>query len=500
MKPVDMNAADRNAEYLGIPGLSLMENAGRVIAEEVRGVTSGGRVAVFCGPGGNGGDGFVAARHLLNMGFDVDVYLLAHPSRIRSGDALQNLRVLEAMQPHPGGFNIIMINDSSDIPEVDADVIVDAILGTGVHGRIREPYRSAIKVINRADSFRVSVDVPSGLNPADGTVEDVAVSADLTVTFHRMKDGLREADPAVTGEVVVADIGIPGAAEVFLGPGDLLRLPSRDPGSHKGENGRVLVVGGSRYYSGAPALAGLSALRVGADLVTVACPTRAAAALRSTSPDLIVRELEGDHISLGAVDEIMELAEASDSVLMGCGAGTDPETGEAFLRIIGELEGTGKPLVLDADALKLVHASDVAGYRELVVTPHMGEFRKFFSLKSEIYGDMNERITAFQSVSSRIRGTVLLKGRTDIILQEGRVRLNRTGCPAMTVGGTGDCLAGVTVGLMAMGLSPFDSAALASFINGSAGEIAADRYGDGLKASDILEFIPRAMKMESYGL
>ena len=499
MKPIDVAAADINAEYLGIPRLSLMETAGRAVAEEIGNYTDGGRVVLFCGSGGNGGDGFVAARHLLNMGFEVEVLLLTHPERIGSAEARRNWGVLMAMQPEPGILGVRAVSDSSELFPVDADVVVDAVLGTGVRGVIREPSRSAIELINRSDAFKVSVDIPSGLNPETGTVDDVAVSADLTVTFHRMKDGLEKADPAITGEIVVRDIGIPRAAEVFVGPGDLLRIPSRSPESHKGENGRVVVIGGSHHYSGAPALAAISALRAGADVVTVAAPGSAASAIKSIAPDLIVRKLEGKYIGPGSLGELLELAENADSVLVGCGAGRHQSTSETFRELIGALQEMGKPLVLDADALRLIDYSHVTDYSDLTVTPHMGEFREFFKLRSEIYADFSERVAAFSSVSSRIRGTVLLKGPVDMIFQGDRFRLNRTGCQGMTVGGTGDCLAGLTAGLCAMGLSSFDSASLAAFINGKAGELAMEKYGTGFLASDVHDFIPGAMDMRTYG-
>ena len=499
MKPVDMAAADINAEYLGVPRLSLMENAWRAVAEEIGNAVDEGRVAIFCGSGGNGGDGFVAARHLLNMGFDVEVQLLGHPERIVSEEALVNWKVLGAMQPHPGGFMVEVVRDSSEINPLDADVVVDAILGTGVRGSLREPSRSAIEIINRSDAFRVSVDIPSGLNPETGAVDDIAVSADLTVIFHRMKDGLTVADPAVTGEIVVRDIGIPPAAAALLGPGDLLRMPSRRTESHKSENGRVFIIGGSRQYSGAPAIAAKAALRAGADIVMVAAPESAARAIRSLSPDIIVRELDGGYIGMESLDEILELAEKSDSVLMGCGAGRETSTARTFLRVIGDLHEMEKPLILDADALRLMDYSDVSEYRELTVTPHMAEFRSFFKLKSMIFDDFRERVSAFQSVSSRIMGTVLLKGRIDMIFQGDRSRLNKTGCPGMTVGGTGDALAGLTAGLRSLGLSSFDSASLAAFINGMAGELAMERYGNGFTASDMLDMIPPVMDMGFYG-
>ncbi|KUK00339.1 MAG: Bifunctional NAD(P)H-hydrate repair enzyme Nnr, partial [Methanobacteriaceae archaeon 41_258] len=240
-----MMVADLNAEYLGIPRLSLMENAGKMVAQEINRLVDSGRVTIFAGTGGNGGDGFVAARHLLNIGFKVEVILLAHPSRIRSKEAKKNWEVLEKMEVSPVPLELKIIKDSSQLKPLNTDVVVDAILGTGIKGRLREPIRSAIRLINGSDALKVAVDIPSGVEPETGEVVDVAVEADYTVTFHRMKDGLRTADPTFTGEIIVSDIGIPLMCEIFTGPGDLLRLSKRKSSSHKGENGRILIIGGS---------------------------------------------------------------------------------------------------------------------------------------------------------------------------------------------------------------------------------------------------------------
>jgi len=489
-----MMVADLNAEYLGIPRLSLMENAGKMVAQEINRLVDSGRVTIFAGTGGNGGDGFVAARHLLNMGFKVEVILLAHPSMIRSKEAKKNWEVLEKMEVSPVPLKLKIIKDSSQLEPLNTDVIVDAILGTGIKGRLREPIRSAIRLINGSDALKVAVDIPSGVEPETGEVVDVAVEADYTVTFHRMKDGLKAADPTLTGEIIVSDIGIPLMCEIFTGPGDLLRLSKRKSSSHKGENGRILIIGGSAKYSGAPALAGLAALKSGADLVTIACPEPATVPIKSYSPDLIVKGFPGDHINIKMLKGMLKMAARVDCVLIGCGSGLKPETEDAFNILVQEIMNMEKPIVIDADGLKLIKKDTIKDYPNIILTPHEGEFREFFSLKSPIViKDFKEKVTAYHSISNNIRGLVLLKGPVDMIFQGEKVRLNTTGTPGMTVGGTGDCLAGITASLWAQGLSPMDAAALAAFINGRAGELAEEEYGYGFTASEMIDFIPKAM-------
>ncbi|MDI6882370.1 MAG: NAD(P)H-hydrate dehydratase [Methanothermobacter sp.] len=498
MKPIDMMVTDLNAEYLGIPRLSLMENAGKAVAQEINKLIDSGSVTIFAGTGGNGGDGFVAARHLLNMGFKVEVILLAHPSRVRSEEAKKNWEVLEKMKLSPAPLELRIIRDSSQLKPPNTSVIVDAILGTGIKGRLREPIRSAIKLINKSKALKVAVDIPSGVEPETGEVADVAVEADYTVTFHRMKDGLKMADPTLTGEIIVSDIGIPPMCEIFTGPGDLLRLPKRKSSTHKGENGRILIIGGSAQYSGAPALAGLAALKSGADLVTIACPESAMIPIKSYSPDLIVKGFPGDHINTKMLKGMLKMVERVDCILIGCGGGLEPETGDAFNLLVQEIMKMGKPIVIDADGLKLIKKDTIKDYHNIILTPHEGEFKKFFSLKSPIIiKDFKEKVTAYHSIANNIKGLVLLKGPVDMIFQGEKVRLNTTGTPGMTVGGTGDCLAGITASLWAQGLSTMDAAALAAFINGRAGELAEEEYGYGFTASEMIDFIPRAMSIPS---
>lgn len=498
MRPIDMMVTDLNAEYLGIPRLSLMENAGKAIARQINKMVDNGRVTIFAGTGGNGGDGFVAARHLLNMGFTVEVILLAHPSKIRSKEAKKNWEVLEKMRISPVPLELKIIEDSSQLETLYSAVIVDAILGTGIKGRLREPIRSAIKLINKSEALKVAVDIPSGVEPETGEVLDVAVEADYTVTFHRMKDGLKMADPTFTGEIIVSDIGIPIICELFTGPGDLLRLPKRKGSSHKGENGRILIIGGSSEYAGAPALAGLAALKAGADVVTIACPESAMFPIKSYSPDLIVKGFPGDHINTKILKEALKMAKRADCILIGCGGGLEPDTSEAFNLLVQEIMKMEKPLVIDADGLKLIKKDTIKDYPNLILTPHEGEFREFFSLKSPIIiEDFKEKVTAYHSIANNIKGLVLLKGPIDMIFHGEKVRLNRTGTPGMTVGGTGDCLAGIAASLWAQGLTPMDAAALAAFINGRAGEMAEKEYGYGFTASEMINFIPKAMSIPS---
>ena len=484
-----MMVTDYNCEYLGLSRLCLMESAGKSLAEEVGKIAvytfaKPVKVVIFTGSGGNGGDGFVAARYLLNRGYDVDIYMLKE--NIRSDDAKTNLEILENMKPRLSRLNIYNLRTLEDINSCEVAqnrdsefVIVDGLLGTGIKGKLQTNIKRAIEIINESKGVTISVDVPSGMDPLTGEVSDLAVVPDYTISFHKIKTGVRDADEELVGGLVTADIGIPFEAEYFVNYGDFLRLKNRNPNSHKGNNGRLLVVGGSKDYSGAPAIAGMAAIGAGADLVYVASPENAADAIKSTSPDLIVKSLEGDKLSLNHLDEILDLSENVDAVLIGPGSGIDDETSKLFNVLVTKIK---KPIVLDADSLKQVELSLIKNREDMILTPHIFEFKSFFKTDDDLrldidsydFSEVDENITLFQKISRQIKGTVVVKGKYDLILSGSKFKINKSGNAGMTVGGTGDALAGISASLLSQGLSSFDSASLATFINGLAGDEAFD--------------------------
>jgi len=486
MTPKDMMVADANAEAMGIPRTSLMENAGRCLAQRIIQNRDPCKVAIYAGNGGNGGDGFVAARYLLNEGFEVEVFLLSDPSSIKSKETKLNWEVLEKISKGITPLKLEVVRDSSYLSETDAEILIDALLGTGVRGELREPVSTAVDIINRSEGFKVAVDVPTGVDPGSGMVTDKAVQADVTITFHKVKVGLNIASVEYVGSIEACDIGIPIEAELFTGPGDLLRLQNRDYKSHKGQNGKVLVIGGSKDYSGAPALAALSSLAAGADIVVVACPHELSSIIRSYSPDLIVHPLSEDFLNPKDTDELIKLSENFDAVVLGCGIGREEETSLAVNDLVVEIE---KPIVIDADALKLISPWVLPRRNyETVITPHAGEFKEFSG--RDDHKALESRMEVIKDVSTESETTVLLKGPTDIIARNDNLKLNNTGNPGMTVGGTGDCLAGLTGALLAQGHDGFEAAVLGAYINGKAGDMAAYEYGYNFRATNLMKFVP----------
>ena len=504
-----MMVTDNNCEYLGLSRLCLMESAGKSLAEEVGKIavytfSKPVKVVIFTGSGGNGGDGFVAARYLLNRGYDVDIYMLK--DNIRSPYSKTNLEILENMKPRLSRLNIYNLRTLEDINNCEVAksfdsefVIADGLLGTGIKGKLQTNIRRAIEIINESKGVKISVDVPSGMDPLTGEVSDLAVVPDYTISFHKIKTGVRDAEEELVGGLVTADIGIPFEAEYFVNYGDFLRLNNRDEKSHKGNNGRLLIVGGSSDYSGAPAIAGMAAIGAGADLVYVAAPEKAAEAIKSTSPDLIVKSLEGDRLSLAHADEILELSDNVDAVLIGPGAGIDEDTSKLFNVLAAKVK---KPIVFDADSLKQVELSLVKNRDDIVLTPHIFEFKSFFKVSNDLKLDIDsydfkkvdDNITEFQQIARQIKGTVIVKGQYDLILQNTRFRINKSGNSGMTVGGTGDALAGIVTSLLSQGSDTFDSACLGVFINGLAGDRAFDVKGNGFSATDLVSYIGSVIK------
>ena len=500
----EMAIADENAVFLGVPRALLMENAGKAVADEVAkrlGHLEGRRIIVVAGLGNNGGDGLVAARHLAAHGAYVAVILLGRGEQIRTEEARRNWLALENMLL---SVELHEVRTAEELEAVwrelragEADAVIDAIFGTGIKGPIRSPYSDAIELINASKGLIVAVDVPSGLEPDEGRPSEPTVRAHITVTMHKPKPGLlRPKARDFVGELVVANIGLPPEAELVVGPGDIRSLlrPSRPPHSKKGDFGRILVIGGSSDYSGAPALAALAALRTGADLAIVAAPKSVANVIRAFSPNLVVRALSSDVLSPSDVPFLLDLAERSTCVIIGPGLGLREETFEAVRTFLGSVRGK-KPLVINADAIKALALKpvDLSG-TDTVITPHAGELRLLSGRELPPPEDLKARMDFVKQVASELGITLLLKAHEDVISDGERIKINITGNPAMTVGGTGDVLTGVVATFLSWGLGPFEAACLGAFVNGMAGDLAARELGYHITATDVIERIPSVLR------
>ncbi|MHA1311391.1 MAG: NAD(P)H-hydrate dehydratase [Candidatus Helarchaeota archaeon] len=493
----DMKIVDENSTYLGVPSSLLMENAGNGVSRVVQSQLDSknkNKIVVFAGTGNNGGDGFVAARHLAgNPLNEVKVFLVGNPDKIRTNDAKLNWNAILSMD----SIEKLQIRDSSEIELYfekfqEADIIVDALLGTGIYGKIREPIASIIKYINKLDVKKVSIDIPSGMNPETGKVTDICVKADVTVTFHKAKPGLLKNDQKV-GKLEIVSIGIPPEAEYIAGPGDLRFVAKkRKTDSHKGDFGKVLVIGGSDQYCGAPAIASLAALKTGSDLVIIVAPKSIATPLRSYSPNLIVRDYPDNFLTPEIITEIKKYIEWASSIIIGPGLGLRDETVKAVNQIIELIKIKKRPILIDADAIKsIADNKNILKGTQTVITPHLGEFKIFTKNKVILSENILERAKIVNKLAKEYNTTILLKGNFDIIANGARFKINKTGTPAMTVGGTGDCLSGIIGSLLGRKISPFRSAVAGAFLCGKAGELAEkEANGPHILATDLLKYIP----------
>jgi hydroxyethylthiazole kinase-like uncharacterized protein yjeF len=482
----EIQAAEANANYLGVPNILLMESAGGAVADAVASRFKQGKsVLVVCGLGGNGGDGLVAARHLATRGYEVRVVLVGDPSLIRSEETMSNWEAAKQMR---SSLHIKVISDSSEVEPLKADVVLDALIGYTYRGGLTPQVREMIRVVNSSKAFKVSVDLPTGMVADTGETPEEAVKADLTVTFHKPKTGFRN-NPGQLGEFIVAPLGLPPEAELFAGPGDVrLVHREREPNSHKGMFGRLLVVGGSETYSGAPALTAMGAYAVGLDLVYVAVPETAAAAVAGFSPSMITVKLKGKRLSPDNHTQLVQFLDKVDAVAMGPGLGLEEETAREVMALLDEVEAKSLPVLIDADALKVCGQKKWRMKSPAIFTPHSKEFEVLTGEEAE--GDYLEKGRRVEKEAKRLGSTILLKGQVDVVSDGRHTRYNWTGNPGMTVGGTGDVLSGITAGYIAQGASPLEAGVAGAFINGAAGDRVFAERGYHILPEDVVKKIP----------
>ncbi|MBC7081020.1 MAG: NAD(P)H-hydrate dehydratase [Thermoplasmatales archaeon] len=453
---------DKNAEFFGVTTEQLMENAGRAIANEAKKLPFK-RWLILCGPGNNGGDGYVASRYIKNC----RVIVIEKP---KTKLAMKNFRRAKTKCKiyHYSKEKFIQLLEESD-------AVIDAMLGIGIKGELKEPYRQIVEILNRSEKFILSVDVPTGFG------SDLMLNPNLTITFHLVKDGMDER----CGKILVADIGIPKEAEQYVGAGELILYPRRRKDSHKGENGIVAIIGGGAY-TGAPFLAGMSALRAGCDLVYICCPSSVWSVIASFSPDLVVRKMSGDFLTVDGLKEVEDVIEKADAILVGPGLGKNKEIIEACKFIF---ENYDKKFVYDADAIESLKGMKCN--QRVVITPHSGEFKRLTGI--DLPSEIDERAKIIKNEAKKLDATILAKGVIDIISDGKRLKMNKIHNEGMTVGGTGDTLAGICCAMLAKKIEPFYSACISAFINGMAGNMAYEEKGN-ITATDLIEKIPIVIK------
>ncbi len=508
-----MRAIDSECiQELGIPGLKLMESAGvgtvRFIEREL-GSQAGKKITIVCGKGNNGGDGFVIARELKARHADVKVYLAGHANDV-GGDARSNLDRL-------GPGNVIELADGRSVGELvedmsKSDLVIDAVFGTGFVGVPRGLSGTVIGQMNLCGRPVLAIDVPSGLNATTGVAEGECVRAAWTCTMGLPKTGFfLWPGGTYVGRLHVVDIGIPAKALESVGVRDNVLtmeevaalLPDRPEDAHKGTFGKIVVIAGSVGYTGAAALAAMSAARSGAGLVTLGSPASLNDILEAKLTEVITRplpETEGRALAAAALDDVRSMLAGADAVALGPGLSRDPSTESLVHAIVEEIE---VPCVIDADGLNALSTDRLAGRRgtgPIVLTPHPGEMARFAGYAVGEIGKRREEIA--RAVAEKTRSTVLLKGAPTVVADPaGELFVNPTGNCGLASGGTGDVLTGIVAAFLGRSMTPTNAAALGAFVHGLAGDIAASEKGrTGMVAGDVMDALPAAfLKLESAG-
>ena len=451
---IEFRVLDKNSVHFGVDMKSLMNNAGMALSDFILDKWPDSKKILFlCGSGNNGGDGYVAAHMLQSRGVGCTVIPVTSP---KTELCVSNSKLWKGHVSHL---------DNLEFEMNSSDVIVDAMLGSGITGTPREPYLSTIISLNNHKDI-LSVDIPSGF------CTDVAVLPSHTLTFHDMKIGMTETN---CGHISIKNIGFPDEASKFTGPGEIELWSEMSLDSHKGQGGTVLIVGGGPYY-GAPSMAGMGAYRMGADLVLIAAPSSVADVIAEQAPEFVVKKLPGETLSLEHLDSILRFGEKADSLLVGPGLGKDPEVQKTVKELLRKWK---KPKVIDADALSDL-SSDLTN--NSLLTPHAAELKR-------IGGDIDN----LQLLSIKLDCAILAKGKEDIISDREQIKINRTGHSRMRVGGTGDVLAGAASACLARGLSPYQAGRLSAYIVGRAGELASKELGNGYLATELALKIPAAI-------
>ncbi|MFB0508637.1 MAG: NAD(P)H-hydrate dehydratase [Thermodesulfobacteriota bacterium] len=510
-----MRALDRRTIHeRGVPGINLMENAGKGATEVILRRFPDlprKRVAVIAGKGNNGGDAFVIARHLINKGLGVNIFLLAENKAVK-GDAKTNLDILTKEGIEVRELPTLREFEATRDDLLSHDVFIEGLLGTGLDSEVKGYYKEVISALNATGKPVVAIDIPSGLDATSGKPLGTCIKAALTPTFGLPKVG-QLIHPGVdfVGELEVIDIGIPddlieeedirSHLIQYEDIQDLLPVP-RHADTHKGDYGHLLVLAGSVGKTGAAALACQAAMRVGAGLVTLGIPASLNEIMEvklTETMTMPLPETESRTLGLDAFRQIVEISQGMQALVIGPGISTADETGQLVRKLVKALR---LPMVIDADALTALSAEpeilkDIES--PIILTPHPGEMARLTGLSSKAIQE--DRIEISRNFAMEYGVYLVLKGSRTIIAQPGGdIHINPSGNPGMASGGTGDVLTGMMGGLVCQGCPPASAAIAATYVHGLAGDLAADERGEmALIATDLLEKIPHVLREMNKG-
>jgi NAD(P)H-hydrate epimerase len=468
----------------GIPGIQLMKRAGKSVFDTVLECwPKPERLTVYCGTGNNGGDGYIIAAFAQQRNIPVTVIQVGNHSKLR-GDARRAGKFAREQSVEMRIFDVTVMPEEG--------LIIDALLGTGLSGDVRAPFKQAIEQINASGLPVIAVDIPSGLNSDTGNICSVCVNAEITVSFIGLKRGLFTAcGSEVSGEVFFDDLDV--APEIYeqvddevhkLDLDELLHgLPERHRNSHKGDYGHVLIIGGDHGTGGAVLMAAESAAHCGAGLVSVATQAEHIPALLARRPEVMAHTVAHHHA-------LLPLLEKATVIVIGPGLGQTPWSEQLLYHALQHAQQHKVPLVLDADALNLLAEGRVVSAvpTNAILTPHPGEAAKLLQTTTQLV--QQDRFAAVQALQEKYRATVVLKGAGTLIAAEGQIALCPYGNPGMSSGGMGDVLSGVLGALLAQHLTPQQAAALGVCLHSHAADCAAEEKGErGLLATDLIPLL-----------
>ncbi|MFQ5823298.1 MAG: NAD(P)H-hydrate dehydratase [bacterium] len=501
----EMAAMDhKTIEEIGLPGMVLMENAGRKVVTAIKkmlGKVENKKIVIICGKGNNGGDGYVVARYLYNMGAQISVFLAGEPQGVK-GDAAQNLKILLDL-----GHTVLSISKRKhDDAFRRAHLIVDALLGTGVIGPVKGLMAELVEIINSNCAPKVAIDLPTGLEADTGAVHGVCVNADATVTMGHIKRGLLLSPGREhAGRVFVADIGIPKQVSQHSGVKCFQLnakyvetvLPERPLHIFKNRCGQVFLLSGSVGLTGAAALSSKATLRIGAGMVLLGIPKSLNSIVEAKLTEVMtlpLPETDSQSISFESKQQISEKFQWTDVLAIGPGLTTHPDSVKLVKWVLDKFD---KPIVLDADALNCLK-DDTESFKQakgtLILTPHPGELSRIIGISTkEILANPIEIV---RDTAKKLKVILILKGAPTVVgTPDGFVFINSTGNPGMATAGMGDVLTGIIAGLVAQGVSPLDGALAGVYLHGLAGDLAKSKMGQaGLIAGDVLRNLPKVMK------
>ncbi len=498
----EMRTMDANAiKKFGIIDEILMENAGLAAYSVISGhsIVKKHTYAIFCGGGNNGGDGFVVARKIISGGGKPVILVLTNPEKYK-GAAKTNFDIIKKL---PVDLYIKPSSDQAREVIDKSNVIIDAIFGTGLSRNVEGSYKKIIEIINQGKKPVFSLDIPSGINGDNGEIMGIAIKADHTITFGLPKLGnILYPGYDVGGKLWVTHISFPPSLyesdDILISINQPSALPPRNPDGHKGSFGNVLFVAGASSYLGAPYFAAMSFLKSGGGYSRLAAPKSITPFIASKGSEIVfipMEETESGSISLKNTANILAIAENSDMVVVGPGLSLDKETGELIKKLVSKID---IPLLLDGDGITAISDDpDILKNRKAptILTPHFGEMARI--AKKSVNEIKSDRIGILRTLCRSLNAVIVLKGAHSLIgYPDGHIFINMTGNSAMGTAGSGDVLAGTIAAMYGLCQDISKAVATGVFIHGLSGDLAARKKGeDGVTASDIMEFLPFAMKI-----